>query len=118
MDTTLICSINSNALNAVPGNTDGTTYTGYLVVYKHDVANITQELRIYTGRSVPDFTTSTRCIYGTSNYRPNFQRLITDYDYKNIMGYVDSKEVVHQCDDLDSGIAYSKAHPNVFVATP
>ena len=67
---------------------------------------------------MPDFTTSTRCIYGTSNYRPNFQRLITDYDYKNIMGYVDSKEVVHQCDDLDSGIAYSKAHPNVFVATP
>ena len=118
MDTSLTSSINKDALSAVPGNTDGKTYTGYLVVYKHDAANITQELRIYTGRSVPDFTTSTRCIYGTSNYRPNFQRLITDYDYKNIMGYVDSKEVVHQCDDLDSGIAYSKAHPNVFVATP
>ena len=118
MDTTLTCSINKNALSAVPGNTDGTTYTGYLKVYKHDAANITQELRIYTGRSVPDFTTSTRCIYGNSNYRPNFQRLITDYDYKNIIGYVDDKEVVHQCADLTSGIAYSKANPNIIVATP
>ena len=30
----------------------------------------------------------------------------------------ENKEIVHHCDDLDSGIAYSKAHPNVFVATP
>ena len=30
----------------------------------------------------------------------------------------ENKEIVHQCDDLDSGVAYSKAHPNVFVATP
>lgn len=118
MDTTLTCSINTNALSAVPGNTDGTTYTGYLKVYKHDAANITQELRIYTGRTVPDFTTSTRSIYGNSNYRPSFQRLITDYDYKNILGYVDSKEIVHQCADLTSGIAYSKANPNIIVATP
>ena len=118
MDTTLTCSINTNALNAVPGNTDGKTYTGYLKVYKHDAANITQELRIYTGRAVPDFTTSTRCIYGNSNYRPNFQRSITDMDYKNIIGYIDGKETVHQCDDLTSGIAYSKANPNIIVATP
>lgn len=118
MDTTLTCSINTNALSAVPGNTDGTTYTGYLVVYKHDAANITQELRIYTGRTVPDFTISTRGIYGNGNYRPNFQRLITDIDYKNIIGYVDDKEVVHQCADLTSGIAYSKANPNIIVATP
>ena len=118
MDTTLISSINKNALNAVPGNTDGTTYTGYLVVYKHDAANITQELRIYTGRTVPDFTTSTRSIYGNSNYRPNFQRSITDIDYKGIINYIDGKEIVHQCDDLTSGIAYSKANPNIIVATP
>ncbi len=118
MDTTLTCSINTNALSAVPGNTDGKTYTGYLKVYKHDAANITQELRIYTGRAVPDFTTSTRCIYGNSNYRPNFQRSITDIDYKSIINYIDDKEVVHQCADLTSGIAYSKANPNIIVATP
>ncbi|WP_279080918.1 hypothetical protein [Lactobacillus apis] len=118
MDTTLTCSINKNALSAVPGNTDGTTYTGYLVVYKHDAANITQELRIYTGRTVPDFTISTRGIYGNGKYRPDFRRLITDYDYKNIIGYIDGKEVVHQCADLTSGIAYSKANPNIIVATP
>ena len=29
----------------------------------------------------------------------------------------ENKEIVHQCDDIDSGIAYSKTHPNVFVAT-
>ena len=118
MDTTLTCSINTNALNAVPGNTDGKTYTGYLKVYKHDAANITQELRIYTGRAEPDFTTSTRCIYGNSNYRPNFQRSITDIDYKSIINYIDDKEVVHQCADLTTGIAYSKANPNIIVATP
>lgn len=117
-DTTLTCSINKNALSAVRGNKDGTTYTGYLVVYKHDVSNITQELRIYTGQTVPDVTINTRCISGNSNYRPNFQRLITDIDYRNIIGYVDGKEVVHQCDDLTSGIAYSKANPNIIVATP
>ena len=118
MDTTLTCSINTNALSAVPGNTDGKTYTGYLKVYKHDASNITQELRIYTGRTVPDFTTSTRSIYGNSNYRPNFQRSITDIDYKSIINYIDDKEVVHQCADLTSGIAYSKANPNIIVATP
>ena len=118
MDTTLTCSINTNALSAVPGNTDGTTYTGYLVVYKHDAANITQELRIYTGRTVPDFTISTRGIYGNGKYRPDFRRLISDYDYKNIIGYIDGKEVVHQCADLTSGIAYSKANPNIIVVTP
>ena len=117
-DTTLTCSINKNALSAVRGNKDGTTYTGYLIVYKHDVSNITQELRIYTGQTVPDVTINTRCISGNSNYRPNFQRLITDIDYRNIIGYVDGKEVVHQCDDLTSGIAYSKANPNIIVATP
>ena len=117
-DTTLTCSINKNALSAVRGNKDGTTYTGYVVVYKHDVSNITQELRIYTGQTVPDVTINTRCISGNSNYRPNFQRLITDIDYRNIIGYVDGKEVVHQCDDLTSGIAYSKANPNIIVATP
>lgn len=118
MDTTLTCSINTNALSAVPGNTDGTTYTGYLVVYKHDAANITQELRIYTGRTVPDFTISTRGIYGNGKYRPDFRRLISDYDYKSIINYIDDKEVVHQCADLTSGIAYSKANPNIIVATP
>ena len=30
----------------------------------------------------------------------------------------EKKEIVHHCEDLDSGIAYSKAHPDVFVATP
>lgn len=90
MDTALICSINSSALNAVPGNTDGKTYTGYLVVYKHDAANITQELRIYTGRTIPDFTTSTRSIYGNSNYRPSFQRLAATPDLQNLQNQINT----------------------------
>ncbi|RMC49615.1 hypothetical protein [Lactobacillus sp. ESL0228] len=88
MDTTLTCSINTNALSAVPRNTDGTTYTGYLVVYKHDAANITQELRIYTGRTVPDFTISTRGIYGNGKYRPNFQRLAATPDLQNLQSQI------------------------------
>lgn len=90
MDVTLKSSITTNALSQVPGNKDGTTYTGYLVVYQHDAANITQTLLIYTGRDNPDFTISTRCIYGTSNYRPNFQRLATSLDLQNIQGQITS----------------------------
>ena len=90
MDVTLTSSINDNALAQVPGNLDGKTYTGYLVVFQHDSANITQTLMIYTGRDNPDFTISTRCIYGTSNYRPNFQRLATSLDLQNIQGQITS----------------------------
>lgn len=112
MDTTLICSINNNALNSVPGNTDGKTYTGYLVVYKHDAANITQELRIYTGRTVPDFTTSTRCIYGTSNYRPNFQRLITNVDYQDITGKINSLPISTMQSDINTALSRISALEN------
>lgn len=51
----------------------------------------------------------------------NWEKLLNQDDYKNLtnrMAILENKEIVHQCDDLDSGIAYSKAHPNVFVATP
>ena len=139
MDTTLICSINTNALSAVPGNTDGKTYTGYLVVYKHDAANITQELWIYTGRSVPDFTTNTRCIYGNGNYRPNFQRLITNIDYQDITGKINSlpistmqsnistalnrisalenREIYHYSSSLSDAKSYSANKPQVLVGS-
>lgn len=36
----------------------------------------------------------------------------------NRISSLENRELVHQCSDLDSGMAYSKAHPNVFVATP
>ena len=39
-------------------------------------------------------------------------------DINSRIELLENKELVHQCDDLDSGIAYSKAHPDVFVATP
>ena len=51
----------------------------------------------------------------------NWEKLLNQDDYKNLtnrISILENKEIVHQCDDLDSGIAYSKAHPNVFVATP
>ena len=39
-------------------------------------------------------------------------------DINSRIDLLENKELVHQCDDLESGIAYSKAHPDVFVATP
>ena len=51
----------------------------------------------------------------------NWEKLLNQDDYKNLtnrIAILENKEIVHQCDDLDGGIAYSKAHPNVFVATP
>lgn len=39
-------------------------------------------------------------------------------DLKNEYAELKDREIVHQCDDLATGTAYSKAHPNVIVGTP
>ena len=136
-DPQMISSINQNALAEVPGNSDGSK-CGYLIIIQHDMYNVSQEIRIFNSNS---YTVSIRFLLATSStFRPKFERLITTNDYQNILGKINSlpistmqsdistslnrisalenKELVHQCDDLDSGMAYSKAHPNVFVATP
>lgn len=113
--TKVVSTINANALNGVPGGS--TALTGYLIVNKHDPDNITQILLVY-GSATPDLVIGTRSISSVTDKRPDFQRLLTGQDYRNIISYVDGKEVVHQCDDLTSGIAYSKANPNIIVATP
>lgn len=51
----------------------------------------------------------------------SYSRAESDKRHNDLISRIqiqENKEIVHQCDDLDSGIAYSKAHPNVFVATP
>ena len=114
-DPTVIASINPKALDAVPSNKDGKTRCGYLIITQHDIYNVSQEIRIFNSNS---YTVSHRFLFATNNFRPDFERIITTKDYQNIISYVDSKEVVHQCDDLASGIAYSNANPNIIVATP
>ena len=119
---TLTCSVNASALNGIPKYSGNTTYCGYLVVNYHDAYNITQTLMIYSGFSNPDYTIATRSVSTVNNYfRPIFRRLLNVDDYSNLFSkieLVDKKELVHFCADLDSGVAYSKANPNVFVATP
>lgn len=39
-------------------------------------------------------------------------------DLKNQVTELSQREIIHQCDDIPTGTAYSKAHPNVIVATP
>ena len=114
-DPTVIASINPKALDAVPVNKDGKTRCGYLIIVQHDIYNVSQEIRIFNSNS---YTVSHRFLFATNNFRPDFERIITTKDYQNIIGYIDGKETVHQCDDLTSGIAYSKANPNIIVATP
>lgn len=114
-DPTVIASINPKALDAVPANKDGKTRCGYLIITQHDIYNVSQEIRIFNSNS---YTVSHRFLFATNNFRPDFERVITTKDYQNIIGYIDGKETVHQCDDLTSGIAYSKANPNIIVATP
>lgn len=114
-DPTVIASINPKALDAVPANRDGKTRCGYLIIVQHDIYNVSQEIRIFNSTS---YTVSHRFLFATNNFRPDFERIITTKDYQNIIGYIDGKETVHQCDDLTSGIAYSKANPNIIVATP
>lgn len=51
----------------------------------------------------------------------SYSKAESDKRYNDLISRIEiqeNKEIVHQCDDLDSGIAYSKAHPDVFVATP
>lgn len=120
-DTIVSSSINPKALENVPKNSDG-TITGFLVVNRHDEYNINQILIIDTGVITPDLVFATRSISTVNqNYRPSFRRILNSDDYSNLLNMidlVDKKELVHHCDDLDSGVAYSKANPNVFVATP
>lgn len=120
-DTIVSSSINPKALVNVPKNSDG-TITGFLVVNRHDEYNINQILIIDTGVITPDLVFATRSISTVNqNYRPSFRRILNSDDYSNLLNMidlVDKKELVHHCDDLDSGVAYSKANPNVFVATP
>ena len=58
--------------------------------------------------------------YGNVNV-DSYSKAESDKRHNDLISRIElqeNKEIVHQCDDLDSGIAYSKAHPNVFVATP
>ena len=58
--------------------------------------------------------------YGDVNV-DSYSKAESDKRHNDLVSRIEiqeNKEIVHQCDDLDSGIAYSKAHPNVFVATP
>lgn len=105
-DSKLTASIRTDALDGLPRTTDGTTMFGYLVVLKHDIWNIDQFLFLNTGMETPDLVVATRSISGANNFRPKFRRLLNTDD------------AVHHCDDLASGIEYSKANPNCIVATP
>lgn len=118
MDSKVISSIKTDALDGMPKTTDGTTMCGYLFVMKHDDYNREQVLLLNGGAK--DVVVATRSISGTNSWRACFRRLLNIDDFNalwNMINTVDKKELVHQCNDLDSGIAYSKAHPNVFVAT-
>lgn len=119
MDAKVIASIKKDALDGLPKTTDGTTMCGYLFVMRHDDYNREQVLLLNGGAT--DVVMATRSISGTNSWRACFRRLLNIDDFNtlwNRISTVENKELVHQCDDLDSGVAYSKANPNVFVATP
>lgn len=117
-DATVTSSINIKALDSVPG---GATKTGYMVVLYHDSKNIDQILLINADKSTTDFVIATRSITSDGSSRPSFKRLLNTDDFNNLWNkimVVENKELVHHCDDLATGIEYSKANPNVLVATP
>lgn len=50
---------------------------------------------------------------------PDTTQIIKDIsDLKNEYTNLSDREIVHHCEDLATGTAYSKAHPNVIVGTP
>lgn len=118
MDAKVIASIKTDALDGLPKTTDGSTMCGFLLVMRHDDYNREQILLLNGGPD--DIVIATRSVSGTNSWRPCFRRWINIDDYNNLMSRiteVDTKELIHQCDDLATGITYSKAHPKVLVAT-
>lgn len=108
-----------NSLSSLPGFTQLNATYAYLIAINNPPLNNTFQILIC--RQMQSFILDYRYINKTYNDYPNFKRIIDSSDYTNLFNkidLVDKKELVHFCDDLDSGVAYSKTNPNVFVATP
>lgn len=108
-----------NSLSSLPGFTQLNATYAYLIAINNPSLNNTFQILIC--RQLKNFVLDYRYINKTYNDYPDFKRIIDSSDYTNLFNkieLVDKKELVHFCDDLDSGVAYSKANPNVFVATP
>lgn len=108
-----------NSLSSLPGFTQLNATYAYLITINNPPLNNTFQILIC--RQMQSFILDYRYINKTYNDYPSFKRIIDSSDYTNLVNMiqqVDKKELVHFCDDLDSGVAYSKANPNVFVATP
>lgn len=107
------------SLSSLPGFTQLNATYAYLIAINNPSLNNTFQILIC--RQLKNFVLDYRYINKTYNDYPDFKRIIDSSDYTNLFNkieLVDKKELVHFCDDLDSGVAYSKANPNVFVATP
>ena len=108
-----------NSLSSLPGFTQLNATYAYLIAINNPPLNNTFQILIC--RQMQNFVLDYRYINKSYNDYPVFKRIIDSSDYSNLfymIDQVDKKELVHFCDDLDSGVAYSKANPNVFVATP
>lgn len=110
---------NTNGLTDLPNFTN---VSGYLIVINYSDYYVIQLLMLLDTADVKDITFAFRTI-GKNNYkyRDKFKRLITSNelrDLQNQYAELRDREIVHSCDDLATGTAYSKAHPNVIVGTP
>ena len=108
-----------NSLSSLPGFTQLYATYAYLIAINNPSLDNTFQILIC--RQMQNFVLDYRYINKSYNDYPVFKRIIDSSDYSNLfymIDQVDKKELVHFCDDLDSGVAYSKANPNVFVATP
>ena len=108
--------INQDGIYNVQGTYNGKGITGLLIV---------RNFTIRTFQMLISFDVNPMLQYRYINvqvgYYPNWSRLLSQDDYRDLTNRIEiqeHKEYVHLCDDLDSGIAYSKAHPNVLVVTP
>lgn len=107
------------SLSSLPGFTQLNATYAYLIAINNPSLNNTFQILIC--RQLKNFVLDYRYINKTYSDYPDFKRIIDSSDYTDLFNkieLVDKKELVHFCDDLDSGVAYSKANPNVFVATP
>lgn len=107
------------SLDSLPGFTQTNATYGYILIVNN--AALDNTFQVIICRQMQDFILDYRYINKTYSDYPNFKRIIDSSDYTNLWNKivsVDNKELIHQSDDLATGTAYSKAHPNVLVVTP
>ena len=113
----------SNALASLP-TTAISGARGYLIQIHYTDYYTMQLLILYDVPNNTDITLAFRCIsIDPTAYHDTFKRILSDVDYSTLDGKITAlinqvNNQTYNAPDYATGLAYSKAHPNVLVFAP